>query len=429
MRKNCVFILLWLPVLLACDEQPVQIPPENDSIFVVDTFDVKIIYEDIRGFLYPMMRHDVTFSGHRTTQGYIDFFGYKSDGVESQILLEYYGAGASAGTPFDFRNLYWSNKMTQVGGKVSYRFEAGSMDPDEMGDRIVRTGEAVIQPDAGDDAPVSNSFQLAGEAESWYGVAGVSAGGDQVYFLKRISGPEPMIARVPATGGSEEILVSAGTNVSAAVLDAGNRRLVLSSETLKNALLIYALETGTWDTLQVAAGFKASPLVALPEPGKIAVLTASTDPAELTRAAIIDLAGGEITPVTSLSIPVGHVRWLASVPGTNELALKVDGSTRIVAVDYTTNGVRTLLDDYTGGIFHVLTKEGRLVRVRSRDEDSGKEIIWLRHDNLFAEDGTSGEWLTRYLGRDALPVLSPDGRFFVFSSQRRGHYGIWRFDL
>lgn len=163
------------------------------------------------------------------------------------------------------------------------------MDPDEMGDRIVRTGEAVIQPDAGDDEPVSNSFQLAGEAESWYGVAG----GDQVYFIKRISGPELMIARVPATGGSEEILASAGINVSAAVLDAGSYRLVLSSETLKNSLLIYALEIGTLDTLQIAAGFKASPLDALPEPGKVAVLTASTDPAVLTCAAIIDLAGGE----------------------------------------------------------------------------------------------------------------------------------------
>lgn len=51
---------------------------------------------DIHGFLYPMMRHDVTFSGYRTTQGYIDFWGYKSDWrrkPESAGILQSRGFG------------------------------------------------------------------------------------------------------------------------------------------------------------------------------------------------------------------------------------------------------------------------------------------------------------------------------------------------
>jgi len=46
-----------------------------------------------------MMRHEVTFSGHRKTQGYIDFFGYKSDGIESQILNSQGRRKAGIGLP------------------------------------------------------------------------------------------------------------------------------------------------------------------------------------------------------------------------------------------------------------------------------------------------------------------------------------------
>ncbi len=425
MNKNVFFGGLCVLAFLSCDQQPTPSVPESDEI-IVDNLSVRVSYDNTPGFLYPMLRHDVDFTGHRTTPGYIDFFEYSSEGVKSQILVEYRGDGAPAGTAFDFRNTYWSDKITPAGGRVSYSFKAGSMAADEFDDPVIRTGEVLVQADSNGERPVSNSLQLAGAADSGFLIAGISTDGSLVYFLKNTAQQGWIITSVPAMGGDEQSIAAAGGRIISAAFDAENSRLVLTSDDLDDALLLYSLNTGVWDTLRVASSFKTRQLVALSIPGKVAVLHESGGESPLLRAAVIDLASGALTPVISVSLPVGNVVWMSSVPGTAELALAIDGSSSIMAIDYTTNAVRRLYDGFSGAGFQVLSQDGRLVRLRQRDPDENTGPFWQTHWNLFVENGGTGEWLTTYPGMDELPLVSQDGRFLIFIAKRRGHSGIWR---
>jgi Tol biopolymer transport system component/DNA-binding winged helix-turn-helix (wHTH) protein len=311
----------------------------------------------------------------------------------------------------------------------------------------------------------------------FYGLT-FSRDGDYVYYVSQEMNRLGMLYRVPSLGGEPTKLVEDVDSPVTLSPDGARLAFVRLSPTVRSIVVANADGTGerklfsTDKTAPVKVG--ATPLVPpawSPDGGTIAcpVAIAATEGEYQTIWGFPAEGGsGEPRALTNARWQaVGRMEWLAD--GTGLLATAAEqganAAQQIWLVSYPEGTARKVTNDLGDYRDLSLTKDGKtLIAVQSErkaniwladasDTSRTRQLTSTNHDgldglswtpdgklvytlqaggeqNLWLADTGGGEpkQLTAHAGLNRQPVVSPDGRYVVFVSNRTGQQHLWRMD-
>lgn len=232
-----------------------------------------------------------------------------------------------------------------------------------------------------------------------------------------------MVAAANGAAGEREVARCDHTEMLSFSWVPGRNALLFGSMTGGNAsggIRELDLETGAWRDLRYGSrprDFDYAPKYS-PDGRWIAFVR---NP-QLGGIWVVSAEGGEARRLTRERAEIRGFDWLPDSSGV-VFGRRVDSQSRLYRLDLATRRLRDMgLNDAESP--SISPDNGQLAFVQRRPQFA---LFRLQRSN--AHGGYEREHLFASNGRDAQPMISPDGRHLTFTSDRSGEYALWWADL
>lgn len=192
-----VFFIAGFILPLSCTKSNISEPVYGD-VFVFDSINVEIRYDDTPGFKYPLMEYVAQAVVHLTEKGYVSTLVFKSDlnDIYMGTSYDYITPPFEAGYKFRFDLKKWDNRMIDVNTVVPYELWFQGSVSEGMKEYLINSSKKVKYYNSGIQ-PELNSLQLTGpENRNYY--PKFSPDGNWIYYQS--SGPQRTIFRTDQNG-------------------------------------------------------------------------------------------------------------------------------------------------------------------------------------------------------------------------------------
>ncbi len=425
--KNTAAAILYACVLgMACSRELPTQGPEAQKLgdIVVDRLDVVMIYDETPGFLYPRMRHEISFTGHLTVGGFIDEYSYQSDDLGYGLIIDYIPAYfPPAGEKFEHYDKLWSSQLHQPGELRDFEFGADS----PHAKRLLVKGSRQIQGSSDGIRPEPNSQQLTGPI-GHHRQPVFSQEGRWIFCRRDENRPDghlQQIVKVPAHGGAPEVIIETTENLGGFALTNNDSILtfVVWSPHIKSKLIRHDLTSGAQETITVEGFIWSDDLVWIPdEPLFLTLSDPNSTSDHSADLVLVDFKRGTVETLVDLP-QYEQVQHFGLHPGTRDLSYGVSVgayAVNVLLINLDTRQTTTFLNRLEALDF-IWAPNGRDYAVIKYLQGEGTSI--------FINASGVDRRITTYPGSDENPRFSPDGQSLVFSSQRRNESQIWRIAL
>jgi len=410
-KKTSFFILsLYFFILLSCSKDNITEPVTIlGDVFVIDTFNVNITYDETPGFKYPMMKHEIKAVTHLTERGNISGYEYVCElaDIDNSASYDFIHLQKSG---FKFRHnlTIWGTKMFDPNSVLPYTFTYLADLEKGYKSFTYKTSSKVIYSSTG-IAPEENSVQLTGPTY-WNYQPQFSKDGNWIYYKNSHS-----IYRTNTSGaGQQDVKIldyPAAVNIGRFnILDNNQLAFVLWQRNQYSKIVIVDLQTLTETSYEVHGYLWGTCPIRIPNTNKFlnllnynTLLTADIETLKVDT--LLNIPKGDIM---NYSInPVNNNLYVITSKGNSYDVIEYDFETHL-ETNFLNNAKIYELKFFPNGVDYGYIKK----------DDNGFENIYLNVNGVERQ-------LTKYPGDVYGFNFSPNGDEIVFYSKRRGEVQSW----
>ena len=206
-NKTIILILSSISLLSigSCSELNVTEPDKiYGEVFVLDTLDVAIIYDETPGFRYPLMKYDIRTVTHLVKKGNIDTYDFKCEpsNISTSSNIEYGTIEHEPGFKFRNRMIFWSQLLLKPNSIIPYTLlYAGSSEGKQI--EYTHISSASVYYFNKGTEPEANALQLTGPENRNYSPL-FSPNGNWIYIHSIYD--KRSIFKINATGSGYELI-------------------------------------------------------------------------------------------------------------------------------------------------------------------------------------------------------------------------------
>lgn len=427
-KINTTLLIIFALLFYSCNNGVTPSPVEVvDDVFIIDTLDVKILYDATPGFKYPMIYHSVKSVSQLTEKGNIHGYMYNCDLFDIGYAASYEYMGLQeAGHKFRNQFLFWSYSKLEPGITVpySYTFTAAL----EQGSKsyTFNSSTKLIYFNGG-IRPESNAIQLTGPENRNYSPI-YSIDGNWIYFISKNNfGNDYTAFNKMNTSGNlveaiETLTYPPATSDTFTLIGDSKIAYVLWQPHQFSKIVIKDLQSGDKTEYEINGYLWDGNLVKVPNLNKFIELQDpnSTNPGYPYKLLIADIDTKKVD--TLLKNYDGSIVSYSLNPITNDLYVIVstNNDTNVLRLNLATNEYSTFLQNIPvqklifapNGIDYALIKK----------DNNG-------YSNIFYNKNGTERQITTYPSDVSDFCFSPDGNNIVFSCNRRNELQIWKIKL
>lgn len=410
-------------ICVSCyDENIVDSTVIFDNLYIIDTLDVNITYEDTPGFKYPMMKHYVNTVTRLTEKGSINDYEYNCDQGDVSIFSSYSFLPDDIPN-YKFRNemTVWSSKLIEPNTIVSYTLlyisylEDGSNYYTHISNVKVNYSNTGIKPE-------NNSIQLTGPNNRNYSPR-FSNNGEYIFYQS--SHDKNSIFKTDLNGENyEEIQLFEDRIGSIGLLEITNNNelvYVIWKPNIYSKIVIIDLDNMQRNEFVVNGFLWGTRPINIPNTKKyLNALDHNSANDFKSKLLLADIETQKVD--TLLSDTDYQVEYYTLNPVNKKLYLTVHSGDKFDIV---------IFDYYEKTISNFLTNvEYRDLRFFPNGHDYG----YLKYDEnrnsqIYLNINGQEKQLTKYPGDIYDFDFSPNGKMIVFGATRRGEVQSWLMKL
>jgi len=422
-NKTKVLYLILTSVfitIMGCKEENIVEPPKIvGDVFVIDTLNVNITYDDTPGFKYPMMRHDIHSVAHLVKKGNISTYIYNCPeaNIDNSSGVDYINR-QEPGYKFRYKIQFWNRVMFNPNKNISYSFLYGADLESGSKNYTYNSSTSVIYSDNG-IKPEENSKQLTGPDYYNYNPQ-YSVDGKWIYFQN--SG---YIFRLNTDGsGYEEIENFNKFNMPHGhfqVIDNSHLAFVLWKPNNYSKIVIKDLQNMTDAEYEVKGYLWGTIPIRVPNTDKYLNILDFNSTTNYKRELLVADIKTQKVDTLFKDIKGGIFDYTINPVNHNLCAINIYGNIKnVLEYNFQTNQTKLFLSNIKFDQFKFLPN-GVDYGYIMKDEKG--------FDNIFLNINGIDKQLTTYPGDVYEFSFSPNGNYAVFSSNRRGETQSWSIKL
>ncbi len=418
--KLTILIILVFFISKCSETNPIE-PEVVGDVFVIDTLEVNIYYDDTPGFKYPLTKHEFKTVIHLTEKGSLHGYHFKCDAgnYNNAIAIDYFQS-FEPGFKFRYNFADWSKTILNVNDEIPFSLTLyasldgyGKIYDYKSSTRVIYSNLGI--------KPEVNAKQLTGPENRNY-FPQFSKDGNYIYY--KSSHEKESIFRTDINGNSfEDIEVFDGqsmSNGSFQIIDDTQLAYVLWKPNVHSKIVIKDLQTMANTEYEVNGYLWGSDLIRIPNTNKFLNFL---DPNSIDgHDRILLSADIDTKKVDTLLSDIGYIKSYSINPETNNLVILIlnNNGNSIFEYSFHDQSLSALFVDidflefkfFKNGIDYAFIKKGE---------------NWT--DNIYVNINGNLRQITTYPGEIHDFDISPDGTKIVFSARRRNEIQSWIIEL
>lgn len=421
--KLVVSYLFLILILINCsDENNISSPVILDDLYIIDTLEVSITYDDTPGFKYPLMKHYINTVTRLTKKGVVNYYGYKCEqgNVSMFASYEYFNLDMPN---YKFRNqmTVWSATMFNPNTVVPYTLQYSCNLENGSNDYIHKATVKVNYSNTG-IKPESNSIQLTGPQNYNYSPR-FSYKGSYIYYLS--ANDKRSIFRTDLNGGNlEEIKLfdNQVSNIGVLELTPENELIyVIWKPNTYSKIVTINLDNKQSKEFVVNGFLWGSRPINIPGTKKyLNQLDPNSTKDYSNKVLVADIETQKVD--TLLNDTNYQIESYTLNPVDQKLYISVPSGNKhdILIYDYFKNSMSTFLTNVDYQVIRFLPN-GRDYGFLKSDQN--------RNTQIYLNINGQEKQLTTYPGIVTEFDFSPNGDMIVFTARRRGEVQSWLMKL